>query len=262
MKSTLLDMTQNILSAMSSDEVNSISDTTESLQVAEILKTCFFNILSRSELTSDETPFQLDDSGDITKPVLMYKPENVDKLEWIKYYDNADDANTFKYVTVLPNIQFLDKVNSYDITSENVDTFVFQIEGDTFNLNYKVDVTPTYCTAFKNYYIVFDSYDASVDSTLQASKTMCFGKTSPVWRMEDSFIPDIDEKLFPLLLNEAKSLAFLELKQLTHAKAEQESRRQWNTLQKNKSLTDKPTSFDQLPNFGRTRSGTRSASRW
>jgi hypothetical protein len=34
-KMTLLEMTQNILSAMNSDEVNSITDTVESLQVAE-----------------------------------------------------------------------------------------------------------------------------------------------------------------------------------------------------------------------------------
>jgi len=37
MKSTVLDMTQSILSGLGSDEVNSISDTTESLQVAEVI---------------------------------------------------------------------------------------------------------------------------------------------------------------------------------------------------------------------------------
>jgi len=36
-KKTVLDMVQDILSDMESDEVNSISDTTEALQVAQII---------------------------------------------------------------------------------------------------------------------------------------------------------------------------------------------------------------------------------
>ena len=47
MKYTLLEMTQDILSNMSSDEVNSISDTTESLQVATIIKQKYFDLISR-----------------------------------------------------------------------------------------------------------------------------------------------------------------------------------------------------------------------
>lgn len=275
MKLTLLSMTQSILSALSSDEVNSISDTTESLQVAEIVKQAFTNISARAGILEQSQFFQLDPSLDPTKPVIMYKPEHINKVEWIKYYDTHVTVDTnddfqhdlnvdiisqggsssatpqWKYVTILPIQQFLDYVNNYNPNDNTVSTYVFETTGGTFNLQYKNNVTPRFCTILQNYYILFDSYDNTVDNTLQNSKTQCFGQGTVEWRMEDTFIPNLDENQFSLLLNEAKSLAFLELKQMSHPKAEQEAKRQWGTIQRTKSLADSPTSFQQLPDFGR-----------
>lgn len=238
---------------MNSDEVNSISDTTESLQVAETIKSTYFNILSRSDLPMQEEMFQLDDSLDPTQPVLMYRPDRVAKLVWLKYFDSSSppDSLQYKYVTILPVKQFVDLVNSFNPAQTDTDTFTFTANGKSFTFNYKNDKQPQYCTVLQNYYIIFDGYDNSVDSTLQGSKTMCWGEVLPDWQMVDTFIPDLDDQQFPLLLNEAKSLAFLELKQMTHPKADQETKRQWSALQKDKSLSDKPSYFDQLANFGR-----------
>lgn len=275
MKLTLLSMTQSVLSALSSDEVNSISDTTESLQVAEIIKQVFTNISARAGIREQNQLFQLDASIDSTKPVLMYKPDHINKIEWIKYYDtrivNNNDGGyihdlnvdivsqggstaatpSWKYVTILPIQQFLDYVNNYNPNDTTVSSYVFETGSGIFTMQYKNNVTPRFCTILQNYYILFDSYDETVDDTLQTSKTQCLGQGTVEWRMEDSFIPDLDENQFPLLLNEAKSLAFLELKQMNHPKAEQEAKRQWGTLQRTKSLADSPTSFQQLPDFGR-----------
>ncbi len=52
-----------------------------------------------------------------------------------------------------------------------------------------------------------------MDTTLQTSKTLCYGQIIPTFTLEDSFIPDLDDTQFPLLLNEAKAIAFVELKQ-------------------------------------------------
>lgn len=275
MKLTLLSMTQSILSGLSSDEVNSISDTTESLQVAEIIKQAYMNISARAGILEQSQLFQLEPSLDGTKPVLMYKPEHINKVEWVKYYnthvaaDTNDDfqhdlnvdiisqggsssaAPQWKYVTILPIQQFMDYVNNYNPNDDTVETYVFETTGGIFNLQYKNNTTPRFCTILQNYYILFDSYDNTVDNTLQTSKTQCYGQGTVEWRMEDTFIPNLDENQFPLLLNEAKSLAFLELKQMSHPKAEQEAKRQWGTIQRTKSLADSPTSFQQLPDFGR-----------
>src|SRR5258706_681776 len=213
MKLTLLNMTQNILSALNSDEVNSIGDTAESLQVAEVIKTTYFNILARSKLPIQKELFQLDDASDITQPVLMYRPDRVAKMEWIKYYDSkqanqTDPPNGYKYVTILPVRQFIDMVDSFNTTDTSVQTFTFTANGKSFTFYYKNNKTPQFCTALENYYVIFDGFDSSVDSTLHASKTMCWGEILPVWSMDGSFIPDLDDQQFPFLFNQAKSLAF------------------------------------------------------
>src|SRR6185312_12537300 len=93
MKYTLLQMTQDILSSMSSDEVNSISDTVESLQVANIIKQKYFDIINRVELPEHEQLVQLDPSLDETNPVLMFVPDGVSNIRWIKYFDsNVSDG--------------------------------------------------------------------------------------------------------------------------------------------------------------------------
>lgn len=251
MKRTLLDYTQTTLSACGSDEVNSISDTTESMQVAEIVKTCFFNIVTRANLPDQTKPFQLDPSLSVTEPVLMTIPDGIKSMKWLKYLNSTTTSNQYEYVTILPLQQFADYVNGYDTTDAHVDTLILDLDGEDFRFNYKDNVPPKYCTVVKNFYVIFDSFDASVDTTLQANKTMAFGLASPVWRMEDAFIPELDDQQVALLLSEAKALAFFELKQMPHTKAEQEARRQWSSLQRDKSVDNKPSYFDQLPDYGR-----------
>lgn len=263
---TLLDMTQQILSNLSSDEVNSIGDTTESLQVANIIKQKYFDIVARSAVPEHNQLVQLTPSNDSTKPVLMYVPDEVNKIEWIKYFDShltgvSDPLPGYKYVIILPIQQFLDMVSTFNPTDSNVSSFVFEDSTTNFTLYYKDDATPSYCTVIGNQYVIFDTFDSTVDSTLQASKTMCFGQVAPVFRMEDDFIPDLNDNEFPLLLNEAKALAFYELKQTPHVKAEQEIKRQWSTVSKNKSVDNKPSYFDRLPDFGR-RAGPHMSRRW
>lgn len=291
MKRTLLDYTQSILSAMGSDSVNSISDTVESLQVAEIIRSKYYDILGRAELPEHEKLFSLTASADITKPTLMYRPnEGIAKLDWVQYFNsnptgndnvgenniqhdiNTDLPGTFEsddnfsassppgyqFVEILPITQMLDMLNQFDPTQSNIGTFTLTdvlVPGaeipDTFTFNYRNDKQPQYCCVLQNYYFIFDSYDNTQDSTLQTRKTLCKGFITPNWIMSDTFVPDIDDWAVPLLYNEAKGQAFYEVKQTVHPFAEREIDRQWVALQKTKAVVNKPGWFDQLPNFGR-----------
>src|SRR5574343_1099300 len=109
MKLTLLELTQNILSAMDSDEVNSINDTAESRQVAQVIKTTYFNILSRADLPELTKLVQLDASGSALQPTLMLKPSEVLRVDWIKYNIRDVEAtdDTFASVPILPPEPFL-----------------------------------------------------------------------------------------------------------------------------------------------------------
>lgn len=280
MRLTLLDYVQTILSSMDSDEVNSIADNTEALQVANIVKQTYFNVISRTNLPEHKQLIQLEPSLSLIEPVVMVIPDGVGKVDWIKYFNsnvndtppttdphgiNVDivpstDTTTipvpgYEYVRIIPVTKFIEITNSYNPEESDVSQFQFADSSNgisgTYTFYYKTDRQPRYCTVLSDYYVIFDSFDSSVDSTLQASKTMAYGEIIPFWKMEDTFIPNIDEETVPLLLNEAKSLAFYELKQSLHQKAEQEAKRGWSSVQRDKHKVDKPSAFDQLPDFGR-----------
>lgn len=264
---------------MSSDEVNSIGDSTESLQVAHILKRKYYDIASRSDLPEHNQLFQLNPSLDPTQPILMYIPDGIGRVEWMKYFNSGSNVEAtitspqdpqiegdtiapgvespvgYQYVTMLPIEQFMDMTSKFDPAMSFVDSFTFSDTSNKFPGNftfyYRDDKQPQYCCILSNFYVIFDSFDNTQDTTLQASKSQCFGQVVPHFSLEDLFIPDLDAQQFPLLINEAKSLAFYELKQQPHAKAEQEVKRQWSTVQKNKSLNNKPDYFEQIADFGR-----------
>jgi len=249
MKYTLLEMVQNILSRLDSDEVDTIAETTESMQVARIIRNTYFNILTRSNLPEHKKLIQLTASGDNAKPVLMVRPDNVQKIDWIKYNIRTltDTSDRYDYVTILPLSQFLEISDGLSTVGLNIGTMVLNGITFTFTNNMK----PSFCTVVDDVYIVFDSYDNTVDTTLQTSKTKCFAMTVPTFNLIDTTIPDLDDVQFPLLLNEATAVAFVDLKQQANPKAEQESRRQWVSLQRTKSLTKVPSAFDSLPHYGR-----------
>lgn len=351
-------MVQNILSGMSSDEVNSINDTVESMQVAQILQNKYYDIVARGTLTIDEILFQLNPSDNQSIPVTMTLPSGVTRIDWLQYFDTnpldntqvdqfgsfSHDLNTdlvssirwtttsstsvsipnqpsgsvtftvasstlpanvgqlvqatsgnnsiignvaqyvgttlvinvtntvgsgtfnswiitsinvpnvppgYKYVDIVPTDYFLDIVNRFDITQPDVQSYIFSEGGYNFNFRYRTDHTPQMCTVIQNQWVIFDALDNTQDSTLQASKTLAYGQIVPPFLLQDTFVPNLNDHQFPLLLNEAKSLAFYELKQQNHMKADEEIKRQWAVAQKTKSIANKPNYFDSFYNMGR-----------
>lgn len=253
MKYTLLDLVQTVLSSTDGDAVNSINDSVESTQVAKIIRTVYFDIINRANLPKNYSLITLDASGDSTKPVLMTIPDTVEDIKWLKY-DNATATATdinMQEVTFLPLSEFLDRMDNLKESDSNVETFTHTLGADTYTFLYTNDNPPQYYTSFDNVTLIFDSYDSDVDATLQKSKSRAYARLVVPFTMSDTFTPDLDEIQFGLLLNESKSLAWAELKQSPHPKAEQNSKRHWSHLQSNKVATDKLSDFEQLPNFGR-----------
>lgn len=260
MKYTLLEIVQTVLSSMDSDEINSINDSVESQQVVEVVKTVYDDIISRGDLNSNKIPFNLDSSGDITKPVLMTKPSNIDRIAWLKYDSRKiTDANAvWTDMQYVPFESFIDFTHSYNPAETNVETFTYVTSGFSFMFTYKTDTAPMYYTSFDDTTLIFDAYDSAVDTTLQAAKTMGYGFKATEFQKIDSYVPNLQPQQFALLLNEAKSLAWTELKQTQHPKAEQSARRNWRHLQKTRQQTpdgtvfhDNSSNFDKLPNFSR-----------
>lgn len=263
MRYTLLQLVQSVMSSMDADEINTISDTTESLQVVQIIKTVYDDIQSRAELPIQKTLFTLDASGNSAKPVLMTKPSTINNIEWIRY-NKIQDGETNAVWTDMRYMcpdEFIRMTQSLLNSDADVDTMTHTANGFNITFAYRTDVGPTYYTSFDDNTIIFDAYDNEVDTTLQASKTQCFGELTNVFTESDTFIPNLQPQQFALLLSEAKALAWAELKQAQHQKAEQAARNNWVHLQTSKRNTPRYPDHSG-PNYGRSGSGSTTIPRY
>ena len=236
-KLTVLQMAQDILSDMDSDEVSSINDTTEALQVAQILKTTYYEIIDqRDKWDHLGTLGTLNASGDSAKPTHMTLPSNVDLIEEIKYNKKTavTDDDNFAEVYYKEPMSFMQLVNSRSSSSSDI----LEVTDDSgVKLLIRTDQHPQYYTTFNDDTLVFDGYYSTLDSTLQASKTQYFGYVEPTFSILDGFTPTLPAKVFSHYLAEAKSVCFNTLKQMPNAKEEQKSRRQRYQVSREKRRT-------------------------
>jgi hypothetical protein len=225
MKLTLLEMVQDILSDMDSDEVNSINDTVESQQVAQILKTCFNEIISNRNWPHLKKLVQLDASDDVSKPNYLITPSGMKELIFFKYDVRKEDQTK----TVLQDVKykypddFLRFISSRNSDLATVDEIVDYSGSTLLVLN---NQAPAYWTSFDDQHIVTDSYDSAIDDTLKKIKTQCLAYIMPTWEHTDEAIPNLPDEAFAGYLEESKSTAFLVLKQMNNQKAEQKAARQ------------------------------------
>lgn len=247
-KYTLLEMVQKILSAMDADEVNSISDTVESLQVVELIEGVYNDIVTRLDAPEHYKLFEINASGDSDLPTVMYLPSTVDSLEWVKYnvIASGETDPEWRRIKYLDKETFIDRQLGLKLSDSGV--FQYTIPSYIEMLGYN-DRAPTYYTSFDDRMLVFDAYDSEVEATLQKSKTVAFGKILPTFIRNDAFTPDLDANGFSLLLNEAKALAFSEIKQVANDKAEKNARKGWIKSQRDKHNIKENRM--RLPDYGR-----------
>lgn len=253
MRYTLLEMVQQILSSMDSDEVSSYSDTTESIQVANLIKGVYYDIATELGLCEHEGLFELDASGDSTQPTLMTVPSNVVRLDWIKY-DNKLTVDTYEeYLSVdyLRFNEFLKKQQSFREYTSGIGTMNFTNNDETFEVIYRNDKMPQWYTTIDDFTLLFDSYDSDEDTTLQKSKTMCYGSVYPEFTLSDSFQPDLDPTQFSYFINRAKTRAFAELKQAANNESAGEARNQKIRIQRVKRRVEARPEHERLPDYGR-----------
>jgi hypothetical protein len=126
MKLTLLELVQDILNDMDSDEVNSIDDTFESQQIAQIIKSTYFAMMSNRNWSHLKRAIQLRGSTSLAYPTHMTLEEEVKELSFINY-DTSKAGNTSKNYTRLRWLEpddFLRVVNARRSDNENVDTII------------------------------------------------------------------------------------------------------------------------------------------
>jgi len=249
MRMTLLEIVSDILNDMDGDEVNSIDDTVESQQVAQIVKSTYFALMSNRNWPHLRRMISLEASGNPAYPTHMRLADKVKELCFVNYNKVKlnDPRKSYRPVKWIEPDDFIRMGNGRNNTDAHVDIITDYSGIELFIRN---DQAPQYFTSFDDEHLVFDSYDSEVDDTLQESKVQAMAYVMPEWTHEDDAYPDLPDEAFTLLLEEAKSRSSLKLKQTQDAKAEQEAGRQ------NRWLSRKAWKVEggiEYPNYGRGR---------
>ena len=244
---TLLEIVQDILNDMDSDPVNSINDTVEAQQIAQTVKTTYNNIIDGRDWPWLYELFQFEALSSTLKPNYLKIPDTIISLEFVKYNTrkSTDTKDIFIDIIYKSPQDFLDLV-----TRRNSSQTTIQVVSDFsgVNLNILNNKAPQYYTSFDDKYIIFDSFNNTVDTTTVASKSSGHGRRSVTFTIADSFVPDLPVQMFSYLLNESKATSFVNFKQQQNGKAEQNS-----VSQKRRMSQDawKIKNGITYPNYGR-----------
>lgn len=224
-QTTLLDVVQEVLSAMDSDQVNSIMDTFESEQVVSIARAVYRDMVSNRNWPFFRRTIQFNSLANPSLPTHMTLQDEVKELVFVNYdtTQSATSRNRYEAMMWLEPDEFLRRLNQLNDLASNV-TVVTDPTG--VELAILTDKPPKFYTSFDDQTIVFDSYDSSVDDTIQSSKIQALGYIMPTFTESDTWVIDLPRDAISAYIAEVKSTCFIDLKQQVNEKAEATARRQ------------------------------------
>jgi len=268
MKFTLLEITQDILNDISGDEVDSINDTVEATQIANIVRSTYFYIISQKNLPEHKSIYKLTETS-ATTPTVMTLPSTVLTLETLQYDMKQDpgafsagtfsgsafditEGSNFQPVQYMEPHEFLAYTGAFAWDNSTVKAFVFTGTEGTHDIKYKTDKAPSFYTVLEDYYIIFDGIhtDVSPDYAL-ADLTMAYGTLKPVFTMSDGFVPDLDATEFNLLIEESKRASSVKIRQTRDPIAEERSRKGWIRLNPQSENIKTGPAYSNYPKYGR-----------
>ena len=213
MKTNLLTLVQNTLSAMNSDEVDDIDDTEESRQVTRIAEEAFYDLQSMREWAHKDELVRLIASGDNTQPTRMLLPEAVLRMHWVQY-DKRESGDSDASYTALEYVEpevFLRRSLNLNPDDSNVTQITDNVQDLVFNV-YN-DRHPSIYTSFSDEYIWCDAYLSTLDTTLQESKSLAFAKVMRSFTRSNTYTPDVPNRDWALYRNMVVAKCFEEIKQ-------------------------------------------------
>lgn len=183
----------------------------------------------------------------------MTIPDNVVRLDWVKYDSQTTEDTYKKYldVNLCSLSEFLSNQKGLNSDDTNVENMTISLNGESHDILIYNDKFPQFYTTIGDSTLIFDSYHADYDTTLQKAKTLCHGIIYPTFTMSDNFAFDLDPSQFSLLVNRCKVRAFTELKQVGNQEAAGEARRQSVKVQKFKRKAEQLPELTRAPKYGR-----------
>ena len=247
MKWTLLEIVQEILNDIDGDEVNSIDDTVEATQVAQIVKSTYFAMMSNRNWPHLRKAIHLTATTNLAQPTHLYVKDEIKELIFINYNCRNSTRDIWRKMEWREPDEFLQITNSYNESDDNVDKISDESSIDVYIKN---DRHPTIFTSFDDRTLIFNSYDSSLESNLESTHVQAMAYVMPEWEAIDSHIPDLPDEAFMAVIEEAKSRASLKLRQVADQKAEQEAGRQQKWLSRKARRVSNTLTY---PDYGRRR---------
>jgi hypothetical protein len=247
---TVLQYVQATLSVMDSDEVDSIGDTSEATQVAELLLDVYYELINRQEWSFMRGALDITSEGITTAPTQLLLPENCKRLRIVWY--NIDTAGGFqrRKLKYLQPEEFLDRFASGAAAGNRV--LVNPAPNMQFYVN--TDRMPSFWTSFDDSHIWCDAYEASVESTLQTNKVSAWGDRIPDFQVTDTFVPFLPDHMVPLLQATLSNHAMETLKQQASKALATRELRQTGQARRAESRITRKTYF--WNRFGRRLAGS------
>lgn len=201
-KMTLLEIVQDVLNDLDSDEVNSISDTVEATQIANVCRSVYYDVITTVDLPEHTELMTVTGLSNSARPNFM-DADSITEIKELRY-NVSETAGQLDYKLIdylLPD-EFIQRIVKRDTSSSEI----IIVTDPTSGISLPIDNSkmPDYYTSFDDRYLCFDSYKSSVDITLQSSKTMVLGIKIPTFTLTDAAVPDMDDTIFPYYLAEVK----------------------------------------------------------
>ena len=195
MQYTLLDIVQSYLTATDGFNVGSIDDTIESQQVAQIAQDVFFEVIAEiQDWKFTRRLIQLDPYADPNYPNYMRIPEGVIDIRdsRVAYNAGGTDAGVVRWkpVCYLKPQDFLDRIiNTRGETLPRSRIIYEPVSNvDMVIMDEKV---PDYFTSFDDVTLCFDSWDSTMETTLQSSNSQCLANVTRRFVLDDDYVIDL-----------------------------------------------------------------------
>ena len=253
-KYTLLEIVTSVLDSMGSDNISTIEGSAvpeEALQIVSIAKDLYFLMATEQEWKHLKVTKQLTALADVTHPSHMQFPSGLESVEVVKYdvRDAVGDALDFQEITYIEDpSEFLSLLHSRNSTDTEIET-ITDFGGATLLI--KNDASPSCWTTIDDDYIIFDSYDSNLETSLVAAKSVVVGVTEPTWTETDAFVPNMPGKMFPTFLETLKAICHEDIQKEASA---------WHTklagvgstkINHNNTKTQNPRGTQRVVSYGR-----------
>lgn len=250
MNRTLLYLVQRVLEKLDLDVVNSINDSPDAILIAREAEDTYYDLVNRNEWPERYDLINVESVGDTNNPTALRLSTDTLNILSLRYdVTTADDTDTiYRELIQLDPEDFLDKVYSRN-DSETTTTTASYKGLDIYVYN---DQMPTYFTVFDNEFLVLDSWDSAVETTVQGTKSVVRGSTIPTFETTDAYVLPVDITTFPLYLAEVTAAASLALNGTNDAESERRRNRGISRLRRSANRTGTQSTRN---NFGRVGNG-------